>query len=32
MPLKEIVEGLRAAVEASVGVETDLAVAGGATH
>lgn len=32
MPLKEIVEGLRAAVEASVGVETDLSVAGGATH
>lgn len=32
MPLGEIVEGLRAAVQASVGVDIDLAVAGGATH
>lgn len=32
MPLAEIVEGLRAAVQASVGIETDLAVSGGATH
>lgn len=32
MPLAEIVEGLRAAVQASVGVETDLAVSAGATH
>lgn len=32
MPLEEIVEGLRAAVQASVGVETDLAVSAGATH
>lgn len=32
MPLAEIIEGLRAAVQATVGTETDLAVAGGATH
>jgi pyroglutamyl-peptidase len=32
MPLGEIIEGLRAAVEASVSVEHDLAEAGGATH
>jgi pyroglutamyl-peptidase len=32
MPLAEIIEGLRAAVETSVSVEEDLAEAGGATH
>jgi pyroglutamyl-peptidase len=32
MPLEDIIEGLRAAVEASVMVEDDLAEAGGATH
>jgi pyroglutamyl-peptidase len=32
MPLAEIIEGLRAAVETSVSVEEDVAEAGGATH
>jgi pyroglutamyl-peptidase len=32
MPLDEIIEGLRAAVLVSCGVEEDLAVTGGATH
>lgn len=32
MPLADMVEGLRAAVQVSCGVEQDLAVAGGATH
>ncbi len=32
MPLAEIVEGLRIAVQASVEVETDLVASGGATH
>jgi hypothetical protein len=32
MTLEEIVAGLRVAVEVAVGVETDVVMAGGATH